>query len=305
MIEVGFSNRTAPALTRGLLDGTFNRVAPALTRETLDNIHLGKRVGPSGADSRMEPLRQIAQARREASPLGRSEASSGDAKPVLQGAATAADQRPPLQGRSADGPSGMRSEASPLGRREASPLEHRAQRGQKVSLGIGQGSQVQLRVGFGWNVRDARCDIDASAFLLAADRRVPSDDWFVFYGQPTSPDGAVRFVEDGREDREVITVDLGRLRADIQRIVFVMTINEALERGLNFGMIQEAWLRVMDQSGRQIVSFSPTELFDSVASMTLGEIYLHNGEWRFNPVGNGMNTDLAGQCAVYGVQISG
>lgn len=260
MIEVGFSNRIAPALTRGLLrseasplgDGTFNRVAPALTRETLDNIHLGKRVGPSGADSRMEPLRQIPQPRREASPLG-----------------------------------------------------HRAQRGQKVSLGIGQGSQVQLRVGFGWNVRDARCDIDASAFLLTADRRVPSDDWFVFYGQPASPDGAVRFVEDGREDREVITVDLGRLRADIQRIVFVMTINEALERGLNFGMIQEAWLRVMDQSGRQIVSFSPTELFDSVASMTLGEIYLHNGEWRFNPVGNGMNTDLAGQCAVYGVQISG
>jgi tellurium resistance protein TerD len=115
----------------------------------------------------------------------------------------------------------------------------------------------------------------------------------------------VRFSEDGREDREVISLDLGRLSPDIQRIVFVMTIDEAVEHGLNFGMIQEAWMRITDSSGRELVGYSPSELFENVTSMTLGELYLRNGEWRFNPVGNGVNTDLAGQCAVYGVEISG
>ena len=180
-----------------------------------------------------------------------------------------------------------------------------AQRGQKVILGIAAGSRTQLRAAFGWNVRDARCDIDVSAFLLSGDRRVPSDEWFVFYGQPTSPDGAVRFFEDGREDREIISLDLSRLSADIQRIVFVMTINEAFERRQNFGMIQEAWMRILDSTGREIVSFCPSEMYENVTSMTLGELYIRNGEWRFNPVGNGVNTDLAGQCAVYGVNISG
>ena len=179
------------------------------------------------------------------------------------------------------------------------------QRGQKIALGIAAGSRTQLRAGFGWNVRDARCDIDVSAFLLSGDRRVPSDEWFVFYGQPVSPDGAVRFSEDGREDREILSLDLGRLSPEIQRIVFVMTIDEAAEQGLNFGMIQEAWMRITDSSGRELVGYSPSELFENVTSMTLGELYLRNGEWRFNPVGNGVNTDLAGQCAVYGVEISG
>lgn len=179
------------------------------------------------------------------------------------------------------------------------------QRGQKIALGIAAGSRTQLRAGFGWNVRDARCDIDVSAFLLSGDRRVPSDEWFVFYGQPVSPDGAVRFSEDGREDREIISLDLGRLSPEIQRVVFVMTIDQAAEHGLNFGMIQEAWMRITDSSGRELVGYSPSELFENVTSMTLGELYLRNGEWRFNPVGNGVNTDLAGQCAVYGVEISG
>jgi tellurium resistance protein TerD len=134
---------------------------------------------------------------------------------------------------------------------------------------------------------------------------VPSDEWFIFYGQPESPDGAVRFSEDGREDREVISLDLGRLSPVIQRIVFVMTINEAVEHRLNFGMIQEVWMRITDSAGRELVGYSPSELFDNVTSMTLGELYLRNGEWRFNPVGNGVNADLAGQCAAYGVEIDG
>ena len=176
--------------------------------------------------------------------------------------------------------------------------------GQKTRLNVMQGDQTKLRVAFGWNVRDARCDVDASAFLLGPDNRVPSDDWFVFYSQPVSPDGSVRFQEDGRTEREVITVDFSRVDPRIQRIVLVMTINEAKEKRLNFGMIGDAWLRVLDGSGREVLSYRPQDFYENITSMTLGEIYLRGGEWRFNPVGRGLDIDLAGQCAVYGVNIS-
>ena len=178
-------------------------------------------------------------------------------------------------------------------------------KGQRVSL---DKSMTMALVGLGWdpNRYDGGFDfdLDASAFLLGADGKVLSDDWFVFYGQPESPDGAVRIGAQGDGDRQVLTVDLDRLSPQIQRIVFVMTINEALENHLNFGMIDDAWLRVLDAAGRELVSYDPAELYDNITSMTLGELYLRNGEWRFNPVGNGMDCDLAGQCAVYGVNIS-
>ena len=177
-------------------------------------------------------------------------------------------------------------------------------KGQKTALGLEAGNIRHLRLGFGWNVKDDRLDIDASAFLLGEDGRVPGDDWFVFYGQPVSPDGSVRFVPDAREDRQAIALDLTRLRPDIQRVTLVMTINEALQRRLNFGMIQAAYLRVLDgDTGRELASFAPQEYYDNVTSMTMGELYLHRGEWKFNPVGNGVGLDLAGQCALYGVEI--
>ena len=196
------------------------------------------------------------------------------------------------------------AQPAPPSRLNMPELLRPALKGQKVSLGILQGKAARLTVGFGWNVKDARCDVDASAFLLTGAGRVPSDDWFVFYGHTESPDRAVSLRTDGRVDRQTIGVELGRLDPTIERIVFVMTINEALEKGLNFGMIAEAWLRVLDGDGRELVSYRPTELYENITSMTLGELYLRKDEWRFNPVGNGVSMDLAGQCAVYGVDIS-
>ena len=259
--------------------GNMNRVAPALARGQLEGAY--NRVSPALNRDTVHSIN-----------LGKRVGLPGPS-PL-----------PEARGRSAAPVETPVKAAPPPAELKRPDMLRPAQRGQKVALGIRQGARTRLRVGFGWNVKDARCDIDASAFLLTPAKQVPSDEWFVFYGQPESPDGAVRFAQDGREDRQVISVDLGRLSTDIERIVFVMTIDEALQRRLNFGMIGEAWLRVLDHSGREIVSYAPTELYENVTSMTLGELYLRNGEWRFNPVGNGVNTDLAGQCAVYGVEIS-
>jgi len=177
-------------------------------------------------------------------------------------------------------------------------------KGQKFSLGIAEKSPVKLRVRFGWNIKNPECDIDASAFLLREDGKVASDDWFVFYGQEMSPDGSVEFNgSPAGGDRECVNVDISRVHSSVKRIVFVVTINEAIEKRLNFSMVKDAYVRVMDDRGRELVSFMLNEYYETATSMTMAEMYLHNGQWKFNPVGNGVKQDLAGQCAIYGVGV--
>lgn len=91
------------------------------------------------------------------------------------------------------------------------PLLHPLQKGQKTALALSS-ARPRLTIGVGWSVTDPRCDVDVSAFLLSSNNRVPSDDWFVFYGQNPSPDGSVCFHSAPTGgDRQHLDVDLSRL----------------------------------------------------------------------------------------------
>ncbi len=192
--------------------------------------------------------------------------------------------------------------ANPLPRRMPD-LRNLIQKGQKSNIGTA-GQLKRLNVAMGWDTTDSRCDIDLSAYLLNRSGRVPGDDWFVFYGQTISPDGSVSLnVNGSAQDREIAAIDLTRLKPDIRKIVFVLTINEAFTYHLNFSMVKDAYIRLLDpDSGREILSFLLTDYYANVTSMMLGEIYLHNDTWKFNAIGNGVARDLAGLCELYGVQ---
>ena len=265
--RINIPARTTPPFSRSDLSSLNARHAPPLTRSSAGSIN--KAAGSQGAEM---PRREPPPAAAPAAPAGR--APAGNPQP-----APPADIRLPV-------------------------FQHPLRKGQKTPLdpsGRGRG----IKACFGWNIRDGRCDVDASAFLVRDNGRVPGDEWFVFYGQPRSPDGSVELKEpSGGSDRKLITADLGKLSPDIQRIVFVVTIHEALERGLNFSMLKDTYIRLLDAAtGQEIVSYCLEEYYQNLTSMTIGELYIHNGQWKFNPVGNGVNRDLAGQCAVYGVVI--
>ena len=105
-------------------------------------------------------------------------------------------------------------------------------------------------------------------------------------------------------DSKMKDVDLSRLNPSITRIVFVLTINDAFSKRLNFGMIEDAYVRILDAaSDRELVSFVMDEYYSNVISMMIGEVYLHNGNWKFNAIGNGVAKDLEGLCGLYGVQV--
>lgn len=192
---------------------------------------------------------------------------------------------------------------APRPARSAPRLLHPVQKGQKVPLSP-SGSPARIRACLGWETLNAACDVDVSAFLLDSSGKVPGDDWFVFYGQVKSPDGSTIFHAGQEPCRESISVDFTRLDSSVTRIVFVLTIDEALTRHLDFSMVRDAYIQITDpSSGQELVSFKMDEYYANVTSMMIGEIYQHKGTWRFNAIGNGVARDLAGLCGLYGVQV--
>ena len=181
-------------------------------------------------------------------------------------------------------------------------LTKRVSKGQKVPLNL---SSKKIKVNFGWNVKNSACDVDVSAFLLSGNGKVVGDDYFVFYGQESSPEKSVLFKNvETANVLEVFDIDTAILNPAVAKIVFVMTINDALENSLNFSMLKDAYIQIADPlNNTELASFLVEEYYNNINSMMMGEIYLHNGAWKFNAIGNGVNKDLAGLCEFYGVAV--
>ena len=176
-------------------------------------------------------------------------------------------------------------------------------KGQKVTLSMQPLKSITAYLD--WNVKDGRCDIDVSAFLLGENGKVPGDDWFVFYGQPESPDASVSFNDSARIGRQSVHIDFSKVSANVKKVTFVLTINEATEQNLNFSMVKDACIKIVeDATGNELASFRMDEYYDNVISMMIGEVYAYKDNWKFNAIGNGVARDLGGLCELYGVQVS-
>ena len=93
-------------------------------------------------------------------------------------------------------------------------------------------------------------------------------------------------------DDERIIVDLKDLPSDVDRIIFTVNIFGGIRRGQSFDKIENAFIRVIDdRDDTELVHYNLTENFKGMHSVVTGEIYLHNGEWRFAAIGEGFSTD--------------
>ncbi|WP_111859095.1 TerD family protein [Acinetobacter sp. CFCC 10889] len=185
-------------------------------------------------------------------------------------------------------------------------------KGGNLSLSKTDPSLSQVLVGLGWDARatdGADFDLDASAFLLGANDKVRGEHDFIFYNQTRSPEGSVEHTGDNRTgdgdgDDEAVKINLGLVPADIQKIAITVTIHDAEQRGQNFGQVQNAFIRVVnDQSNVEIVRFDLNEDYSTETAMVFGELYRHNGEWKFRAVGQGYAGGLRAMCHQYGISI--
>jgi len=170
----------------------------------------------------------------------------------------------------------------------------------------------KIAVGLGWDARatdGAAFDLDASAFLVKMDGTVRSDADFCFFNNKTVGDGAVQHQGDnltgeGEGDDEVIKVELGKIPADLEKVVFTVTIDNAEARKQNFGQVSHAFIRIVnEENGQEIARYDLSEDASVETSMIFGEIYRAGSEWKFKAVGQGFAGGLGALAKHFGVNV--
>ena len=150
----------------------------------------------------------------------------------------------------------------------------------------------------------------AAAFMLGADGKCPTDKEFVFYGNLAHPSESVKHMGDnltgeGEGDDEQIQIDLSKVPANIERIAFTVTIYEAEARRQNFGQVSNSFIRLVDETtGKEMIRYDLGEDFSIETAVVVGELYRHNGEWKFNAIGSGFQGGLAALCGHYGIEVA-
>ncbi|MFM9437194.1 tellurium resistance protein TerD [Janthinobacterium sp. CG_23.3] len=184
------------------------------------------------------------------------------------------------------------------------------QKGGNVNLSKEAPNLKKIVVGLGWDPRvtdGATFDLDGSAFLLKADGKVRGDADFIFYNNLKSTDGSVTHTGDntsgaGEGDDERLVIDLEKVPAEIERITVGVTIHDAESRNQNFGMVGKAFIRCMDANGeKEIARYDLSEDGSTETAMVFGEVYRHNGEWKFKAIGQGFKGGLGPLARSYGV----
>lgn len=187
-------------------------------------------------------------------------------------------------------------------------------KGQKVDLTKGNPGLKRIMVGLGWDVNafdsGADFDLDASAFMLNASGRCPTDKEFIFYGNLTHSSGSVQHMGDnltgdGEGDDEQIEVDLTKVPSNVEKIAFTVTIYDAEGRRQNFGQVSNAFIRLVDEStGTEIIRYDLGEDFSIETAVVVGELYKNGTEWKFNAIGSGFQGGLAALCGHYGIEVA-
>jgi len=185
-------------------------------------------------------------------------------------------------------------------------------KGGNVSLTKSAPGLTNILIGLGWDARatdGAGFDLDASAFLLTTEGKVRGDTDFIFFNQPESADGSVKHMGDnttgaGDGDDEVVKVNLAGVPADVDKIAVTVTIHEAEARKQNFGMVSQAFVRVVNEADNaEIVRYDLSEDFSVETALIFGEVYRSSGEWKFRAVGQGYQGGLGAMAKNYGVNV--
>ena len=185
-------------------------------------------------------------------------------------------------------------------------------KGGNVSLSKAAPNLRAILVGLGWDERTtsgAAFDLDASALMVGGSGKILSDQHFVFFNNLKSPDGSVEHTGDnltgaGEGDDEQILVNLSQVPAECERITFPVSIYEAEQRGQSFGQVRNAFIRIVNSDDNaEIARYDLSEDASSETAMIFGEVYRHNGEWKFRAVGQGYASGLAGIARDFGVNV--
>ncbi len=186
-------------------------------------------------------------------------------------------------------------------------------KGGNVSLSKAAPNLKNILIGLGWeaNAFDGQeFDLDASLFLVGENGKVRSDADFIYYNQLTSICGSIEHTGDNRTgagdgDDEAIKVFLEKIPSHVHRLVVAVTIHEAESRRQSFGQVRDAFIRLVNlDNDQEVARFDLSEDYSTETAMVFGEIYRHNGEWKFKAVGQGYAGGLYSLATTHGVNVN-
>ena len=180
-------------------------------------------------------------------------------------------------------------------------------KGERFNLSKISPNLTKVAIALGWEIatelslsdsNPQNCDIDASVFALGSNGKIPDDRYFVFYNNSQSPDGAIAHSGDNQTgqtqgDDETIYVDLEKVTAAVEEMVFVVTIHDAHAKNPNFSQIRNAFIRLYDrETGSELARYDLTEAFSEETAVEFGRLYKNDAAWRFQAVGQGYKAGL-------------
>ena len=193
------------------------------------------------------------------------------------------------------------------------------QKGQKVSLSKDNAGLSKIIVGLGWDEvqqsssgggflsalfgggsKQQPIDCDASALMLKNGKLVDKSD-IVYFGNLHHKSGTVNHQGDnltgaGDGDDEQIVIDLAKVPQEYDKIVIVVNIYQAVQRHQHFGMIENAFIRLVDaRNNNEMCKYNLTENYSGMTAMIFGEGYTHHGERKVSAVGQGTNDPGLGE----------
>jgi len=184
------------------------------------------------------------------------------------------------------------------------PAVIKLESGANVSLTANSPLLKEIIVGFGWNIISSNgpvVELVPSAIMCDANGAAVSDEHVVFFNQLATPDDAVRYVT--KDDKEQIEVNLSRIPEDVKKIALIVYVDPDIRKPGNFGSVRNAYVRVADREDNDIVRYDIPQADIEVTAMVFGEIYNHNGQWKFRAVGQGYKTGLLGVAKDFKVNV--
>ncbi len=197
-------------------------------------------------------------------------------------------------------------------------------KGERFDLSKAAPGLNKVRIGLGWDPNDVPggpdFDLDVSAFAINANNKIPSDSYFVFYGQVNAGNGIEDEIEkglfrpkteddsilgaiddpdgkrsDGDDDEDMI-IKLNMVSSSVEQIIICVTIckyphdNKKDRRtlDLNFGMVNDCYIRIInDLTGEEIAKYELKENFGKEDAVEFGRLYRVGRSWEFEAMGRG------------------
>lgn len=187
-------------------------------------------------------------------------------------------------------------------------------KGRSIALDSSVFDLSSITIGCGWDARpslasrlfggEESIDLDIVAFALCGGRLVETGDERMvgsdvcFFNNPEIADGNIVLSDDDRTganseegDDEQITIWLELLDEAYDRVVFLVQIYEAAERGQDFSRVANAYVRALDAQQREIVRFHLTDA-GRARSVVFAEISRGDDRtWVFRAIGESSRAD--------------